>query len=260
MRTLIKMNFDPDIAKHVGVNAAIIFENVCYWVEKNRLNEKHFYDNDWWTYNSKTAFEALFPWLTYNQIRSALDKLREEGYLKVGKYNKHSYDQTMWYALGNNEACEKTQMHWGKNPNGLGLKPQPIPNDKPNDKRGGTHRLLKEYVWKQLPLKEQILLLRSIMTITGYSDVQASAMVDRLKKIHGDKLETAYRWLYADVLDGKLSANYFDFTSSGGGVVNNMPESFERAKTLMEKRIQEIEAEKPGFIASRIKEVPQYDI
>lgn len=126
--------------------------------------------------------------------------------------------------------------------------------------RDNTPPNLGKYDWQTFSLKEQIKLLRSVMTITGFSDVQASAMVDRLKKSAGDKLETAYRWLYADVLDGKLSANYFDFTNSGGGVVNNMPETFEQAQELMQERIEALEEKEPGFIKSKQAKVPQYDI
>lgn len=256
MRTLVKMNFDPEIAKHVGVNAAIIFENVCYWIEKNRLNEKHFYDGDWWTYNSRPAFAKMFTWMTERQIRHSLDKLRDEGYLKVGKYNKHAYDQTLWYALGENDVCQKcklyrTEMSHGSDENG-----RPIPNDKPNDKQGElTHSLSTEYQWTKFTLKEQIQLLRSVMTIKHFSDADASALVTRLKKAGGN-LETAYNWLYTDAVDGKLSASYFDFTSSGGGVINNLPKSFKDAVILMNERLEKLEEQKPGFIASRTMEVP----
>jgi len=40
MKTLVKMNFNPDIAKDVGTDAAIIFENIVYWIDKNYQNQK----------------------------------------------------------------------------------------------------------------------------------------------------------------------------------------------------------------------------
>lgn len=114
-----------------------------------------------------------------------------------------------------------------------------------------------KYQWSTFPFKEQLMLLRSVMTITGFTDVQASSMMTRLSKSAGEnKLQTAYEWLYNDVIDGKLSAHYFDFTSSGGGVVNEMPDTFEKAQELMQERIEGLEKEQPGFIASRQVEVP----
>lgn len=127
-----------------------------------------------------------------------------------------------------------------------------------NKERGDTPpKTTNGYQWMKFSFKEQLQLLRSVMTITGFTDVDASSMITRLSKSVGEnKLQTAYEWLYNDVVDGKLSAHYFDFTSSGGGVVNGMPETFEEAEDLMEERIEAIEKERPGFIASKQKEVP----
>ena len=72
-------SFDPDIAARVGCNAAVIYQNLFYWAEKNAANDKHFYDGRWWTYNSISAFADLFPYLTGKQIRTALDKLEIDG-------------------------------------------------------------------------------------------------------------------------------------------------------------------------------------
>jgi len=104
-------NFEPDIAKRVGVNAAVIYQNIVWWAEKNAANEKHGHDGLWWTYNSISAFEELFPYLTGKQIRTALAKLVDDGLLVVGCYNKSSYDRTKWYApifpLGNSHLPKK---------------------------------------------------------------------------------------------------------------------------------------------------------
>ena len=33
-------SFDPEIAKKVGVNAAVIYQNIIFWTEKNAANKK----------------------------------------------------------------------------------------------------------------------------------------------------------------------------------------------------------------------------
>lgn len=125
---IVKMSFRADIAKDAGTDSAIIFENIVYWIEKNRANEKHFYDGAWWTYNTVKAFESLFYWLTTDQIRRCLEKLVEKNYLITGNYNKNQYDRTKWYSV-------KSQMHLAEIPNGFGENPEPIPNSKPNNKQ-----------------------------------------------------------------------------------------------------------------------------
>ena len=136
-------NFDINIAEKYGINAAIILQNMYYWIEKNRANEKHFYDGYYWTYNSLKAFEELFPYMSNKQIRGALEKLEEEGIIVCGNYNNSTYDRTKWYAiteagyeLFQEGKCiiPKGQMESSEKANGMSQKGKPIPNNKPYNK------------------------------------------------------------------------------------------------------------------------------
>lgn len=92
--------FDVAIAAEHGVHAAVLFENIRYWIAKNKANGAHFHDGRYWTYSSYAAFAELFPYLTERQIKYALQKLRDAGMLITGNYNQQPFDRTMWYALG----------------------------------------------------------------------------------------------------------------------------------------------------------------
>lgn len=131
--------FDIDVAQIVGVNAAILLENIAHWVEHNRANEdkQSFHDGRYWTYNSMKAFSELFPYLKPNAVRTALKKLKDADLIIVGNYNKLAYDRTQWYALtGKAEAllgihtsiCKKSQMDSGENTNGFAMNDTPIPD------------------------------------------------------------------------------------------------------------------------------------
>jgi hypothetical protein len=85
-------SFDPEIAKKVGVNAAVIYQNIVWWTQKNAANNKHHHDGRHWTYNSIKAFDVLFPYLTTAQIRRALEKLETSGLLLSGTFNKIGYN------------------------------------------------------------------------------------------------------------------------------------------------------------------------
>lgn len=91
--------FDTEVAKKIGIIPAVILGHIYSYVEKNRANEKHFYDGRYWTYNSTKGFGEQFPYLTERQVRYALEKLKADGYIIVGNYNKSQYDRTLWYAL-----------------------------------------------------------------------------------------------------------------------------------------------------------------
>lgn len=127
----IKYFFDIDVAKKYGVNAAIMIENMRFWIHINEAKKVNFYDGKTWTYNSIEAFKSLFPFWTENQIRHILRKLIQQKVLVKGNYNKHGYDRTLWYAFANTAIdliCEKCQMNLSHLPNEFVKNPKPIPD------------------------------------------------------------------------------------------------------------------------------------
>ena len=139
-------SFDTEIAAQYGIVEAILLNNFAFWLAKKKANGQDFHDGRYWTYNSIKAFKELFPYLTENQLRRALNKLIEDGLIVTGNYNKASYDRTLWYALtekamtilgvdltnanGKNHKsiCEKNQMDFDKKPNAIGQNHEPIPD------------------------------------------------------------------------------------------------------------------------------------
>jgi len=120
---------DSDVVKDVGANAAIIYQNIKFWCEKNAANEHHFHEGLYWTYNSMEAFCKLFDCFTVSQIKTALNKLEENGFIKSGNFNKSGYDRTKWYA------DQGSLLHLPKIANGLDENRQPIPDSKPDIKK-----------------------------------------------------------------------------------------------------------------------------
>jgi hypothetical protein len=92
-------SFNVEDAEKYGIVEAILLSNLTHWMLKNKANNKHFYDGRWWTYNSVKAFSELFPYLTKDKVRRALDSLRDAGAIKVGSYNQSAYDRTSWYSV-----------------------------------------------------------------------------------------------------------------------------------------------------------------
>lgn len=90
---------DIGVAQLVGTNAALLLENISYWCEHNAANNANLHDGHYWTYNSTKAFGELFPYMTVNVIRTALKKLKDNGLILTGNFNKSAYDRTTWYTL-----------------------------------------------------------------------------------------------------------------------------------------------------------------
>ena len=123
-------SFDVDVAKEYGVTCAVILRHLYFWIEKNRANEKHCYDDHYWTYGSVKAFCELFPYFSKNTIIRSLQKLVDAGIIIEGNYNKSPYDRTKWYALTilGVSICEKTEIDLPKIRNGNVQNQKPIPD------------------------------------------------------------------------------------------------------------------------------------
>jgi hypothetical protein len=109
-------HFNIEDAKKYGITEAVILHNIRFWVAKNKANQTHFYEEQYWTYNSIAAFTELFPYLTVDQIRRALESLEKAGAIKTGNFNQSPYDRTKWYSVIPQIDLAKEETPFGKNP------------------------------------------------------------------------------------------------------------------------------------------------
>ena len=129
--------FDVDVAKEVGIIAAILFQNIAYWCQHSYANGTNFHEGRYWTYNSIKAFRDIFPYLSKSQVDTALKKLIDTGLIVKGNFNKSTYDRTAWYALTENgnalfknqkSISEKSEMEVREIGNGFLTNRKPIPD------------------------------------------------------------------------------------------------------------------------------------
>lgn len=129
-------HFDVDIAVRYGINAAILLNNIAYWVRQNEANETNYFDGTYWTYNSRRAYKEMFPYMSERQINTAMSKLIDDGVIITGNYNQNHYDRTLWYALTEKG---KSILHFdiiktAKMSNENRQNVRPIPDNKPDIK------------------------------------------------------------------------------------------------------------------------------
>lgn len=116
-------SFDIKLAAKYGILEAVIIKHFQFWLAKNKANQIHFHDGKYWTYNSIDAFQKLFPYASYDQIRRALERLRKKGVLLTGKYNKERYNHTIWYSLSDS-FCIDTEPYQEQRQNDLAFLPE----------------------------------------------------------------------------------------------------------------------------------------
>lgn len=90
---------DTVLATQIGLNEAIVLQQVHYWIEVNKAKQTNFYEGSYWTYNSMKEWSKSFPFFgekTLNRIFKNLEKLE---ILKTGNFNKLRMDRTKWYTI-----------------------------------------------------------------------------------------------------------------------------------------------------------------
>lgn len=198
-------SFNVEVANKVGMQCAVIFQHIMWWIAKNEANGQNLHDGDYWTYNSVKAYTKQFPYLSEKQIRTSLQKLIDEGYLKTANYNTSSYDRTLWYGLG--DYGKRIYLNWQNHlpcrENGNTLEGEPIPVNNP-------------YTGEQLNKKDISTSLRSVSIskevseIVDYLNVKAGtsykATTDKTRRCINARLNEG--WTIDDfkaVIDFKVS-------------------------------------------------------
>ncbi len=95
------------LAREIGLNEALILQQINYWIEINKKSGNNYYDGRYWTYNSIRAWqENDFDYMSVDTVKRAFAKLEKAGFLLVGNYNKDPRDKTKWYTI-NTEHLEE---------------------------------------------------------------------------------------------------------------------------------------------------------
>lgn len=130
----VKHCFNTEIAKDVGINAAVVFENLAYWITHNEKTGRNIKDGAAWMYATQKEIAAQFGYLSVKQTRTALEKLAMGGYIETGCHNKHGYDRTAWYTLTEKgeSFCRGGRKGTTKKALRIARKGEPIPDIKPD--------------------------------------------------------------------------------------------------------------------------------
>lgn len=89
----------PSLAMKVGLNEAIVLQQIHYWLKKNQQNKHNFRGGHYWVYNTYEDWQRQFPWWCIRTIKGIFTKLEKDGYLVSENYNKLKTDRTKWYRI-----------------------------------------------------------------------------------------------------------------------------------------------------------------
>lgn len=98
------------LAKAIGLNEAIVLNQLHYWIEKNRRTNKNFYDNRYWVYNTYENWQNQdFEYWSIDTIKRTFTKLEKMGLVLSGNFNKMPMDRTKWYTINYEKMEELAQ-------------------------------------------------------------------------------------------------------------------------------------------------------
>lgn len=99
----------PSLAVEIGLNNAIVLQQLHYWVTKSQ----HEYLDQYgtarcWVFNTLNDWHEQFPFWSKRTIRRIFDDLEEKGLILRDNFNRNKSDRTRWYTI-RYEALEEAE-------------------------------------------------------------------------------------------------------------------------------------------------------
>jgi len=129
----------PSLAVTIGVNEAMVLQQIHYWLTIAAENGNNYKDGHYWTYNSIKQWHEQFPWWSIRTLKRIFYSLEKQKLLITGNYNKLPIDRTKWYridyeklqSLIESPLCQNDPMDVPKWHNGCAKMTQPLPKTSP---------------------------------------------------------------------------------------------------------------------------------
>lgn len=90
----------PSLAKLIGLNEAIVLQQIHYWIVINRKTKQNFINGRTWVYNSFQEWhENNFDFWSPRTVKTIFGRLREKGFILVANHNRQKTDRRLWYTI-----------------------------------------------------------------------------------------------------------------------------------------------------------------
>ena len=102
----------PNLACKIGLNEAMILQQIHYWNQINQKANNNYRDGNYWTFNSYEKWQLQFPFWSIKTIQRTIANLEKLKVVVTGNYNKLKIDRTKWYRIDKNvlELLETSSM------------------------------------------------------------------------------------------------------------------------------------------------------
>lgn len=103
------LSFDQGIAEHIGIEAAIVYNHIIYWLKINASKpDSEMVEGKYWMHETQQQMKEFFRCLSDDQISRALKKLVDFGLIIKKTLSRNKFDRTCWYTVTNQELLKKS--------------------------------------------------------------------------------------------------------------------------------------------------------
>lgn len=106
---------DKQLAVEIGLNEALVLQQVHYWLEINKKNNRNYHEGRFWTYNTINEWQEEFPFWSNSTIKRIFKNLRDMKLIIVDNFNVYQMDRTLWYTINYEELAKITNANEDNN-------------------------------------------------------------------------------------------------------------------------------------------------
>jgi hypothetical protein len=110
------MVFQPSLAKAIGINEAIVLQQIQYWLNIKKEMGDQKIDGKYWIYNTYDEWELQFKYMSARTIMRTIKNLCNLNLVIVQQFDKRKWDRKNYYTI-NYEELEKLEENCTKNTN-----------------------------------------------------------------------------------------------------------------------------------------------
>lgn len=92
------MSIIPSLAKAIGLNEAIVLQQLHYWIKNGNVKGEQ-RDGSKWVYNTYIEWQKNFPFWNIRTIQRIFARLGDLGLVKSAQFRTGMYDHTKFYTI-----------------------------------------------------------------------------------------------------------------------------------------------------------------